>query len=206
MSNNNNFNIHSLIPIESLLKNQAYVGGRWIDSCQQFTVTNPRSLSGLAKVADLPAEQRQQVLAACRKAFAPVSQEHRYQQIGAWVDNIERCQNALTLILSQERGCSWDDAQSEVIEAISLATQQLQVASEKLIESHTISHPEINTVHLTGNADTPFMSALNDAMPLMLEGQLVVLHPDRKTPLSSLALAVIAEQSGLVAGSFNIIP
>ncbi len=86
MTEQHNLNIHSLIPIEQLLKTHAYIGGDWIEGDARFRVCNPRSNSGLAQVETLTEGQQRQALAAASKSLRRQDTNLRHRQIGRSAD------------------------------------------------------------------------------------------------------------------------
>jgi len=63
--------LHDALPISSLLKQQAYVNGQWIDALNGETnpVLNPATGEQIATVPDLGAEETQAAIAAADLAF-----------------------------------------------------------------------------------------------------------------------------------------
>ena len=203
----------------SLLKEQAYIGGRWVDaqSNNTFDVVDPATQKIIARVADLGAAETAQAIeladTAMRewRAKAPKQRsdilERWYQLI---VDNTED----LAIIMSAEQGKMLAESRGEI--AYSASFIKWFAEEGKRVYGDVISSAQTDRRGITIKqaigvvaAITPwnFPSAMitRKVAPALAVGCAVVLKPAAETPLSALALAELAHRAELPAGLLNII-
>ena len=192
MLENQEIKIHSQIPIERLLKSQAYISGLWINSQTQVNVRDPHTHAGLARVAIFDEHEQRQALEQVQGGWQVLLPEQRKLALSAWLELIGNCQNALALIQSSELGCSWDKARGEITAVLSANSPDR--ASTKSV------------LMIDGCPQSPLSSIIAQAVPALIAGSAVVAKPPRQTPLGTLALAAIAEQANLPSGAFNVVP
>ena len=61
--------LRDLLKDKSLLKEQCYIDGKWVDSDDKIDVTNPASGDVIASVPKLGAKETKQAIAAAEKAM-----------------------------------------------------------------------------------------------------------------------------------------
>lgn len=202
-----------------LLRSQAYIGGKWVDAKNAgvFPVDNPATGAHIAQVANLGADQAQVAIDAASAAFpawrARTAKE-RSIILRKWFDLINANTDDLARIMTIEQGKPFPEAKGEIAYGASFVEWFAEQA--KRVMGDTIAAPIATNRMLVLRepigvcaAITPwnFPTAMitRKVAPALAAGCTIVLKPAEQTPLSALALAVLAEQAGIPAGVLNII-
>ncbi|MEN5052938.1 NAD-dependent succinate-semialdehyde dehydrogenase [Brevundimonas naejangsanensis] len=202
-----------------LLRHQAYVDGRWIDADGGGTleVTNPATGEVLATVPDMGAPETRRAIAAAEAAMKPWAAKtagERARILRRWFDLMMSEQDALGRLLTREQGKSLTEAKGEIAYAASFIewfAEEGKRTYGEVIPSHDASKRLVTLRQPVGvvGAITPwnFPAAMitRKVGPALAVGCAVVLKPASQTPLSALALAVLAEEAGLPPGLFNVV-
>jgi succinate-semialdehyde dehydrogenase/glutarate-semialdehyde dehydrogenase len=202
-----------------LLRSQSYLNGKWVDSKDgaAFAVDNPATGAHIAHVANLGADQAQIAIDAASAAFpawrARTAKE-RSMILRKWFDLINANTDDLARIMTIEQGKPFAEAKGEIAYGASFVEWFAEQA--KRVMGDTIAAPIATNRMLVLRepigvcaAITPwnFPTAMitRKVAPALAAGCTIVLKPAEQTPLSALALAVLAEQAGIPAGVLNII-
>jgi succinate-semialdehyde dehydrogenase/glutarate-semialdehyde dehydrogenase len=202
-----------------LLRTQSYIDGKWVDAPDgaEFAVDNPATGSNIAHVSNLGAKQAEQAIAAASLAFpawrARTAKE-RSNILRKWFDLIIANTDDLARIMTLEQGKPFAEAKGEIAYGASFVEWFAEQA--KRVMGDTISAPLATNRMLVLRepigvcaAITPwnFPNAMitRKVAPAIAAGCTIVLKPAEQTPLSALALAVLAEQAGIPPGVLNII-
>lgn len=202
-----------------LLRTQSYIDGKWVDAPDgaEFAVDNPATGSNIAHVSNLGAKQAEQAIAAASRAFpawrARTAKE-RSNILRKWFDLIIAHTDDLARIMTLEQGKPFAEAKGEIAYGASFVEWFAEQA--KRVMGDTISAPLATNRMLVLRepigvcaAITPwnFPNAMitRKVAPAIAAGCTIVLKPAEQTPLSALALAVLAEQAGIPPGVLNII-
>ena len=202
-----------------LLRSQSYLNGQWVDAKDGgvFSVDNPATGGHIAHVANLGADQAQVAIDAASAAFpawrARTAKE-RSIILRKWFDLIIANTDDLARIMTVEQGKPFPEAKGEIAYGASFVEWFAEQA--KRVMGDTISAPIATNRMLVLRepigvcaAITPwnFPTAMitRKVAPALAAGCTIVLKPAEQTPLSALALAVLAEQAGIPAGVLNII-
>ncbi len=202
-----------------LLREQAYVNGEWISASggQTFDVTNPADGSLVATVPQLDVAATRRAIEAADAAWpgwrAKTAKE-RAAILRRWFDLMVENKDDLAAIMTAEQGKPLAEAAGEVLYGASFiewfAEEGKRVYGD-VIPTHLPDRRILTIKQGIGvvAAVTPwnFPNAMitRKAGPAMAAGCPIVIKPASETPLSALALAVLAEQAGVPAGVFNII-
>jgi succinate-semialdehyde dehydrogenase/glutarate-semialdehyde dehydrogenase len=203
----------------SLLVGQAYVAGAWIDAPdgRTFPVTDPYDGALIAHVPDLGREAARQAIDtahAVQQDWAKRTAKERSAVLRRWYDLILANADDLALILTTEQGKPLGEAKGEVI--ANAAYIEWFAEEAKRIDGDVIpgAHPSQRIVVLKQPvgvcaAITPwnFPNGMitRKVGPALAAGCTMVLKPAAQTPLSALALAVLAERAGVPKGAFSVI-
>src|SRR5690606_29386609 len=191
-----------------LLRRQAYDDGRWIDADGGGTieVTNPATGEVLATVPDMGAVETRRAVAAAEAAMKPWAAKtagERARILRRWFDLMMSEQDALGRLLTREQGKSLTEAKGEIAYAASFIewfAEEGKRTYGEVIPSHDASKRLVTLRQPVGvvGAITPwnFPAAMitRKVGPALAAGCAVVLKPASQTPLSALALAVLAEE------------
>ncbi len=212
-------NLPSLLDDPSLLQTKAYVNGEWISGAEgEFEVTNPARGDVIAKVATL---SRAQVAGAidgaylAQKDWAAWTAKERSTVMRKWFDLIMANQKDLATILTAEMGKPVTEAAGEIAYGASFI--EFYAEEAKRIYGETIPghqrHKRIMVMKQpigVAASITPwnFPNAMitRKVAPALAAGCSFVARPASETPLSALALAVLAERAGIPAGVLNVLP
>jgi succinate-semialdehyde dehydrogenase/glutarate-semialdehyde dehydrogenase len=203
----------------SLLRQQCYIGGAWCDadSGERIEVTNPANGEVIATVPQMGATETRRAIEAADKAWAgwrARTAKERSKILRTWNDLIIANADDLAMIMTCEQGKPLAEARGEVTYSASFIEWFAEEA--RRIYGDTIPAPSGNqrivvTKEPVGvcAAITPwnFPSAMitRKAGPALAAGCPMVVKPAEATPLSALALAVLAERAGVPAGVFSVI-
>jgi succinate-semialdehyde dehydrogenase/glutarate-semialdehyde dehydrogenase len=202
-----------------LLREEAYVNGEWLSAGdgQTFNVTNPADGSLVATVPQLDvAATRKAVEAASAAwpAWRSKTAKERAAILRRWFDLILENKDDLAAIMTAEQGKPLAESAGEVMYGASFiewfAEEGKRIYGD-VIPTHLPDRRILTIKQGVGvvAAVTPwnFPNAMitRKAGPAMAAGCPIVIKPASETPLSALALAVLAEQAGVPAGVFNVI-
>ncbi|VVO19720.1 NAD-dependent succinate-semialdehyde dehydrogenase [Pseudomonas fluorescens] len=203
----------------SLLVERAYVNGEWIEADDGATiaVTNPADGSEIARVPALQAVETRRAIAAADSRFSTwreVPAAERARLLEAWHRLIMDNQEDLALIMTAEQGKPLSESRGEIAYGASFVKWFAEEA--RRIYGDTIPSPTADRRILVIKQPVGVVAAITpwnfpNAMitrkcaPALAAGCTVLIKPSEMTPLSALALAVLAERAGIPAGVFNVL-
>jgi len=203
-----------------LQRAQAYIGGAWIDADDgsRFPVVNPADGRVIGEAPALGAPECERAIAAAAAAlpaWRARPAKERSAILRRWYQLVLDHQEDLAILLTAEGGKPLAEARSEI--AYGAAFLEWFAEEGKRVYGDVIPHqtPGRRLVVLKEPvgvvaAITPwnFPSAMitRKAAPALAVGCTMVVKPAEDTPLSALALAVLAERAGVPAGVFNVVP
>ncbi len=203
----------------SLLRHQVYIDGNWIDSDsgQVFPVTNPATgnvITSLPNCAETETRRMIEAAARAQRSWANESSKHRAGFLKRWYNLILEHQDDLAMLLTAEQGKPLSEAKGEII----YGANYIEWFSEeaKRIYGNTIPQPSsdkrlivikqpVGVVACITPWNFPNAMLARKIAPAVAAGCAVVCKPANETPLSALALAVLAERAGAPAGLINIL-
>jgi len=203
----------------SLLVELAYIDGQWVgaDNAATLDVINPATGEVLARVPAIQGSETRRAVEAADRAWPawrarPAAERaallDRWYQ--AMIDNLDD----LALILTCEQGKPLTEAQGEIRYGASFVKWFAEEA--RRVYGETIQAPSGDRRLLTLKQPVGVCAAITpwnfpNAMitrkcaPALAAGCTIVVKPSDLTPLSALALAVLAERVGIPAGVFNVV-
>ena len=203
----------------ALLRNTNLIAGQWVDADDQRTleVLNPATGERLASVPCCgSAETRRAIESAdaAWPAWKALTARRRAQLLQAWNRLILDNADDLAQLITAECGKPLAEAKGEVIYGASFV--EWFAEEGKRTYGETIPSPAANTRLVVvkqpigvSAAITPWNFPLamitRKVAPAFAAGCPVVVKPAESTPLTALALAVLAEQAGFPAGIFNVV-
>ena len=201
----------------ALFKEQAYIDGEWISAEATFEVKNPATGEVIANLPQLGADETRAAIASAeiaQKIWAKRTAKDRSAILKRWHDLIMASQDDLAVILTTEMGKPLAEAKGEIAYGASFiewfAEEGKRVYGD-IIPSHQTDRRILVTKQAIGvvAAITPwnFPNAMitRKVAPALAVGCAVVVKPASETPLSALALAVLAEEAGLPKGLLNVV-
>ncbi|CAM3655355.1 Succinate-semialdehyde dehydrogenase [NADP(+)] GabD [Vibrio aerogenes CECT 7868] len=214
-----NSSIQQQLSYPGLLTDQAYINGQWLSSEDHATieVVNPSTQEVVATVPDLT---RAQVVSSVElahqawKDWKKTTAAERATMLMNWYQLMMENQHDLGLIMTLEQGKPLAEAIGEIAYAAGFIKWFAEEA--RRIHGETMQNPSPDRRLMTIKqpvgvcaAITPwnFPAAMitRKCAPAIAAGCPVIVKPADLTPLSALALAVLAEKAGIPAGIFNVI-
>nr|WP_316863121.1 NAD-dependent succinate-semialdehyde dehydrogenase [uncultured Cohaesibacter sp.] len=203
---------------QSLLETRAYIDGEWLELSNTFPVSNPATGEVIAHVSDCNIDHVKQAIDAAyeaRHGWAAKTGKERGAILRKWYDLMMENADDLGLILCQEMGKPLAEAIGEIKYGASFIEWFAEEA--KRVYGDTIPGHQADKrilvlkqpVGVVGSI-TPwnFPNAMiaRKVAPALAAGCTFVARPAELTPLSAIAMAVLAERAGVPKGVFNVIP
>ncbi|MFO1106167.1 MAG: NAD-dependent succinate-semialdehyde dehydrogenase [Amaricoccus sp.] len=202
-----------------LLRDRAYVAGTWAeaDDGRRFAVTNPARGDVIAELPDLgEAEVTRAIEAAhaAQAAWAARTGKERAAVLRAWADLMVANADDLAAILTAEMGKPLAEARGEILYGASFIEWFGEEAKRVYGETIPGHQPDKRLVVLrqpigVAASITPwnFPNAMiaRKVGPALAAGCGFVAKPAHETPLSALAMAVLAERAGVPKGLFSVV-
>jgi succinate-semialdehyde dehydrogenase / glutarate-semialdehyde dehydrogenase len=202
-----------------LIRNQCYIGGKWVDAANGAArdILNPADGTIVGSVPICGTAETREAIKAALSAFPAwraLSATERSQILHRWYQLMMENQDDLALILTCEQGKPLQEAKGEIHYAASFVqwfAEEARRVYGDVIPSTSVDKRFIALKEPVGvcAAITPwnFPSAMitRKVAPALAAGCTVISKPAGQTPLSALALAVLAERAGMPAGAFNVI-
>ncbi|MDJ1638091.1 NAD-dependent succinate-semialdehyde dehydrogenase [Agrobacterium rhizogenes] len=208
------------VPFSSpFLRDAGYINGVWTagGATKTFDVINPATGEVLASLPDMGAAETTAAIDAAyaaQAAWAARPAKERSAILRKWFDLMVANADELGAILTAEMGKPLPEAKGEILYAASYVEWYAEEA--KRIYGETIPAPSndkrmlvirqpVGVVGTITPWNFPAAMIARKVAPALAVGCTVVSKPAEQTPLSAIALAVLAEQAGIPAGVFNVI-
>ena len=204
---------------QALLRSTVFFGGKWVaaDSGASITVRDPASGSQLADVPNCGAAETQRAIAAADAAlpaWRAQTAKQRAQLLQRWFALINQNTEDLAQLITAEGGKPLTEARGEVAYGASFVewfaeegkrvygeTIPATVADKRLV----VIKQAIGVCAAITPWNFPLAMITRKVAPALAAGCTVVVKPAEQTPLTALALAVLAEEAGFPAGVFNVL-
>jgi len=183
----------------ALLRNQAFVDGKWIDGASTFKVHNPANGELIASVPNLGTKETQAAIDAAAKAFP------------AWAAKTGK---ELATLMTAEQGKPLAEAKGEVAYGSSFiewfGEEAKRVSGDVMSSTWSdkrmvVLKQPIGVCASITPWNFPIAMITRKVAPAIAAGCTIVIKPAEQTPLSALAMAELAERAGLPPGVMNII-
>ena len=203
----------------SLLRQQCYVDGAWIDADGGGTieVTNPATGEVLGSVPQLGAAETRRAIEAADAAWGPwraKTAKERANILRAWFNLMIDHTDDLATLMTAEQGKPLAESKGEIVYAASFIEWFAEEAKRvygDTIPSHAadkriivIKEP-IGVVAAITPWNFPAAMITRKCAPALAAGCPVVIKPATATPLSALALAELADRAGMPKGVLNVV-
>ncbi|MDZ5645842.1 NAD-dependent succinate-semialdehyde dehydrogenase [Nitrospirillum sp. BR 11828] len=201
-----------------LLREAAYIGGRWLTADgETVAVTNPATgqvLGHVPRMGGAEARMATDAAHAAQPGWRKRTAKDRAAVLCRWFDLMTAHSDDLARLLTAEQGKPLAEAKGEMAYAASFLEWFGEEA--KRVYGETIPAPRADARILVTRQPVGVVAAITPwnfpaAMitrkvgAALAAGCTVVLKPSELTPLSALALAVLAEEAGVPAGVLNIL-
>ncbi len=197
----------------------AYVGGKWVHASdgRTFDVTDPATGETIAVLPDCTAQDTARAIENAHETFQQwrkVSPKERARILRRWADLMTAHQDELGALLAREQGKPLAEAKGEIAYGASFvewfAEEGRRVYGD-VIPSPLPGREVLALKEPIGVAAaiTPwnFPNAMitRKVGPALAVGCTSVVKPAAETPLSALAIAVLASEAGLPPGALNVV-
>lgn len=204
----------------SLIVDKALVAGAWVDksdSGKTFDVTNPATGEVIATLPDMGRAETARAIDAAykaQKAWAAKTGKERAGVLRKLFDLMVANADDLAIILTTEMGKPVAEAKGEILYGASYVEWFAEEAKRVYGDTIPGHQPDKRIIVIKQPvgvvaAITPwnFPNAMlaRKMAPALAAGCAMVSKPAGETPLSALALALLAERAGLPAGLFSVI-
>ncbi|WP_345816027.1 NADP-dependent succinate-semialdehyde dehydrogenase [Paraburkholderia sp. PREW-6R] len=203
----------------TLLKSRAYIAGEWQDADDgaTFEVRNPATGETIATVPRMGAAETRRAIDTANAAFPAwraTTAKQRATILRKWHDLMLDNVDDLAKILTTEQGKPLAEAKGEIQYAASFlewfAEEGKRVygdtiptpASDKRI---VVTKEPIGVCAAITPWNFPAAMITRKVGPALAAGCPIIVKPAEATPLSALALAVLAERAGVPRDVFNVV-
>jgi len=204
----------------SLLKhNSTWLAGQWVgaDSGETFAVTNPANGEVIAEVPMMGSAETERAIiasAAAQKSWKTLTAQARAIILRRWFDLIILHREDLAQLLTAEQGKPLAEARGEITYGASFIEWFAEEA--KRVYGEVIPAPmgdrrllvlkqPIGVTAAITPWNFPIAMITRKAGPALAAGCSMIIKPAEQTPLSAIALAVLAEEAGIPAGVLQVL-
>jgi len=203
----------------SLLKDLAFINGEWVgaQSGATFSVINPATGEVLAKVPDMTVQETERAIDAAHEAWGDwraMPAKQKASLLRRWYDLVMGAQEDLARLMTAEQGKPLAESRAEVAYGASyiewFAEEAKRIYGDTIPAATSdkrlvvIKQP-VGVVGAITPWNFPNAMIARKIAPALAAGCPVVAKPAEDTPLSSLALAELAQRAGIPAGLINIV-
>jgi succinate-semialdehyde dehydrogenase/glutarate-semialdehyde dehydrogenase len=203
----------------TLLRQQCYVDGAWIDADSGGTVavTNPATGEVIGTVPSLGAAETRRAIEAASAAFpawAAKTAKERSAILRRWNDLLLANADDLAVLMTAEQGKPLAEARGEISYAASFIEWFAEEAKRvygDVIPGHQpdkrilVLRQPIGVVAAITPWNFPSAMITRKAGPALAAGCSIVCKPAMQTPFSALAMAELADRAGIPKGVFSVV-
>ncbi|MGR3631470.1 MAG: NAD-dependent succinate-semialdehyde dehydrogenase [Limimaricola soesokkakensis] len=211
--------IKSLLRRPDLVRDRAFLGGKWVAAKdgKTFDVTNPARGDVLASVADLSRAEIAQAIDIAHEAQKPWAArtgKDRAKILRRWYDLMMEHQEDLAILMTAEQGKPLAESRGEVAYGASFVEwfgEEAKRVYGETIPGHmpdkriTVIRQPIGVAAGITPWNFPNAMIARKVAPALAAGCSFVIRPASLTPLSALAMAVLAEEAGVPEGVFSVV-
>ena len=209
--------LNTVIKNKELLKYSSFAGGKWIAGVDKFDVFNPANGDTIAYVDNISKEQLESCVAEADCAFKLWSgrtASDRSLILRKWYNLILENKEDLANLITLEGGKPIKESRGEIMYGASFVEWYAEEAKRNYgdtIPGHTadtrilVLRQPIGVVAAITPWNFPVAMITRKIAPALAAGCSVIVKPAEETPLSAIALAVLAQQAGFPEGVFNVV-
>lgn len=204
---------------QSLLRDACYVDGAWVaaDSAGTITVENPANGEIVGRVPKMGAAETKRGIEAANDAlpsWRARTAKERSSILRRWFDLMMANQEDLARIMTAEQGKPLAESRGEIAYAASFiewfAEEGKRVYGDTIPPFSSdrrivVLKQPIGVCAAITPWNFPAAMITRKAGPALAAGCTMVVKPASQTPLSALALAVLAERAGVPKGVFSVV-
>lgn len=201
---------------------QAYINGHYQNAIEGdlFACISPINGQVLTEVASCGPEDANRAVACARAAFESGVWRHtapaeRKQTLIRFADLILANQDELALLETLDMGKPIRDSLGIDVPAAARAIRWTAEAIDKVFgevaptphnQLGLVTREPVGVVAAIVPWNFPMLMAAWKIAPALAAGNSVILKPSEKSPLTAIRLAALAEEAGIPAGVFNVLP
>lgn len=201
----------------SLLQNKCFINGAWVGAGQSIAVHNPANGEIVGTVPRLGSNETRQAIEAADAAWSDwraLTAKERSALLKKWHGLMLENQDDLALIMTSEQGKPLAEAKGEVLYAASFiewfAEEAKRVYGEVIPapvkgQRLVVTKEPIGVCAAITPWNFPAAMITRKVGPALAAGCTVVIKPASQTPLTALALVVLAERAGFPPGVISIV-
>ena len=205
--------------LSDLIRHDNFIDGQWVPAAddRRFAVTDPATGATLAEVADSDAADARAATDAAARAF-PAWRDtlpaERAAVLRRWHALIVENADALGNLISLEQGKPLNEGRAEVMYGASyvawFADEAMRIYGDVIPQQQrgkrmsAVKEP-IGVVAAITPWNFPLAMIARKIAPALAAGCTVVGKPAEDTPLTALALAMLAHEAGVPPGVLNLI-
>ena len=209
----------SFLKDPSLLRDRAWLNGQWAaaDNGETFPVDNPATGEHVGVVPRMGAAETERAIDAANAAgpaWRALTAKARAALLQAWLQQIQQHAEDLAVLMTVEQGKPLAEARGEVAYAASFIEWFAEEA--KRLYGETIPSPladrrllvlrePIGVCAAITPWNFPLAMITRKVAPALAAGCPIIVKPAESTPLSALALAVLAERAGIPGGVLQVL-
>lgn len=204
---------------KDLVRTQAYVGGCWVDASDGATmqVLNPATAEPIATISRCGAAETQAAIAAAGEVFEAWGSrpgKERGAVLRRWYELVVAAREDIATLMTLESGKPLAESRAEFdngVSSIEWFAEEARRSCGDVLESpdrnrrFMVLKAPVGVVAAVTPWNFPFSMITRKVSPALAAGCPVVLKPSEETPLTALALAVLAERAGIPGGVVNIV-
>ncbi|MFM0050639.1 NAD-dependent succinate-semialdehyde dehydrogenase [Caballeronia grimmiae] len=205
--------------LSDLIRADNFIGGKWVAAAsgKRFAVTDPATGEVIAQVADSgPADARAATDAAARAfpAWRDALPKERAAVLHRWHALIVENADALGRLISLEQGKPFAEGRGEVMYGASyvawFADEATRIYGDIIPQQQrgkrmsAVKEP-VGVVAAITPWNFPLAMIARKIAPALAAGCTVVGKPAEDTPLTALALVLLAHEAGVPPGALNLI-
>ncbi|MBZ0128660.1 MAG: NAD-dependent succinate-semialdehyde dehydrogenase [Rhodobacteraceae bacterium] len=212
-------NLAAALKDPSLLARKAFVAGEWVDADDgaTFAISNPSRGDVICTIPDLGVAEARRAIEAARiaqKSWAARTGKDRAAILRKWYDLMVANADDLAAILTAEMGKPLAEAKGEVLYGASYVEwfgEEAKRIYGETIPGHQpdkrimVIRQPVGVVASITPWNFPNAMIARKVAPALAVGCAFVARPASETPLSALALAVLAERAGVPKGVLSVI-
>lgn len=204
-----------------LLVSSGYIGGEWVKSSssgKSFDVMNPSTGDKIVSLPDMGVEETKAAIDAAhvaQKTWAAKTGKERAGVLRKLFDLMVANADDLGAILTAEMGKPFAEAKGEILYGASYVEwfgEEAKRIYGDIIPGHqpdkriVVLKQPVGVVASITPWNFPNAMMTRKLAPALAVGCAFVAKPAGETPLSALAMAILAEKAGLPKGLFSVIP
>ncbi|MET0659775.1 MAG: NAD-dependent succinate-semialdehyde dehydrogenase [Steroidobacteraceae bacterium] len=213
--------VQNAVPLknQTLLRQQAFVGGRWIDadSGVRVEVTDPATGKVLGTVPKLSAVETRRAIEAAERAlpdWRARTAKERAAILRRWYDLMMQHQEDLAVLMTLEQGKPLVESRGEIAYAASFIEwfgEEGKRAYGDVIPGHARDKRIVVLKQPIGVAaaitpwNFPAAMITRKVGPALAAGCTIVVKPSELTPYSALAMCVLAQEAGVPEGVLSVV-